>query len=171
MGSGLIFFSTLLFYAEQLQEDFDRSEREWVYNDHSDKPGKVSPFQSVPHTLWWCVVTMSTVGYGDTYPITPTGKLVAGFTMLIGVLILAFPVGVLSVKFGEELLREVCTKEEDRYLSTRSDMIVRSRLRTLHQTLEKFNAEVESARTSCQAIASSQAAMAKQLDQYLYKFE
>lgn len=171
LGAGMVFFSTLLYYAEQLQEDFDRKEQEWIYNEHSNDPGKLSPFQSIPHTLWWCIVTMTTVGYGDTYPITPTGKLVAAFTMLIGILILAFPVGVLSVKFGEELLNEVSVKEEHRFLRTRQDLVTAARLRTLSQLLEKFNAELESARASSQSIASSQAAMAKQLDQYLYKFE
>ena len=170
LGAGMVFFSTLLYYAEQLQEDFDRKEQEWIYNEHSNNPGKLSPFQSIPHTLWWCIVTMTTVGYGDTYPITPTGKLVAAFTMLIGILILAFPVGVLSVKFGEELLNEVSVKEEHRFLRTRQDLVTAARLRTLSQLLEKFNAELESARASSQSIASSQAAMAKQLDQCKYYY-
>ena len=83
-------YSTLLYYAEQTQEEFDEDKKKWFYTDKSSDPGKESPFQSIPHTLWWSIVTMTTVGYGDTFPITPLGKMTAGFTMICGIFVSFF---------------------------------------------------------------------------------
>lgn len=48
------------------------------------------PFSSIPATFWWCVVTLTTVGYGDAYPLTAYGKLAAAFTMIASVVITAY---------------------------------------------------------------------------------
>ncbi|MEW6996585.1 ion transporter [Colwelliaceae bacterium BS250] len=60
-------------------------------------------FGNILHSLWWSVVTMTTVGYGDVTPVTTLGKIVATFIMLIGVAIVALPAGLLAARFGEEL--------------------------------------------------------------------
>ena len=52
---GLIIYSSLLYYAEQSQEEFDEDLELWIYTEDSDDPGAESAFQSVPHTLWWCI--------------------------------------------------------------------------------------------------------------------
>lgn len=110
---GIILFSSFMFYAEQSGEEFDKDLEEWVYEeDISYSPGVGpsgccgAPFQSIPHTFWWCLVTMTTVGYGDNYPITPLGKTVAGFTFLSGLLIIAFPVAILGNTFLELYLQQ-----------------------------------------------------------------
>jgi len=56
-------------------------------------------FGTIPRAFWWCLVTMTTVGYGDCYPITFAGKLLAMATMLLGVLILALPITVVGSNF------------------------------------------------------------------------
>ena len=58
-------------------------------------------FSSIPQSMWWAVATLSTVGYGDTYPVTALGKLAAGFIALIGIGIFALPAGILSSGFTE----------------------------------------------------------------------
>jgi voltage-gated potassium channel len=60
-------------------------------------------FGNILHSLWWAVVTMTTVGYGDVTPVTLLGKMVATFIMLIGVGLVALPAGMLAARFGEEL--------------------------------------------------------------------
>lgn len=53
-------------------------------------------FKSVPHAMWWAVVTLSTVGYGDIVPVTPGGKFFTGLVLLIGLAIVAVPTGLIS---------------------------------------------------------------------------
>jgi voltage-gated potassium channel len=67
--------------------------------------GRVQPesFGSIFKSFWWAVVTMTTVGYGDTVPITTLGKIISTFIMLIGVVFVALPAGMLAARFGEEL--------------------------------------------------------------------
>lgn len=67
--------------------------------------GDIQPevFGSILHSLWWSVVTMTTVGYGDVVPVTAFGKVIATIIMLIGVGLVALPAGMLAARFGEEL--------------------------------------------------------------------
>lgn len=60
-------------------------------------------FGSIAQSLWWSVVTMTTVGYGDVTPITPAGKVVAMFVMLLGIGFVALPAGMLAGRFSDEL--------------------------------------------------------------------
>lgn len=60
-------------------------------------------FPDIPHALWWAVVTITTVGYGDVFPVTPLGKLVGAATALLGILMIALPTGVFGAAFVEEL--------------------------------------------------------------------
>lgn len=60
-------------------------------------------FDSIPSAIWWSVVTMTTVGYGDVVPVTFAGKFIAIFIMLLGVGVVALPAAMLAAKFGEEL--------------------------------------------------------------------
>lgn len=66
-------------------------------------PGETaSKFSSIPATLWWAVVTLTTTGYGDMYPITDLGKAIAGVMMLTGVAFFALPAGIITAGFLEE---------------------------------------------------------------------
>lgn len=53
-------------------------------------------FQSIFHSMWWAVVTLTTVGYGDVYPATVGGKIFTGFLLMIGLGIIAVPSGLLA---------------------------------------------------------------------------
>ena len=61
--------------------------------EHSAQPEK---FASIIHSFWWSVVTITTVGYGDVYPITLGGKVFSGVIILIGVTFIAVPTGIIS---------------------------------------------------------------------------
>jgi voltage-gated potassium channel len=60
-------------------------------------------FGSIGESLWWAVVTMTTVGYGDVTPVTPLGRFLAAVIMLLGVGFVALPAGILAARFAEEL--------------------------------------------------------------------
>lgn len=59
-------------------------------------------FTSIPATIWWAVVTLTTTGYGDMYPMTTIGKTMTGVIMLTGVAFFALPAGIISAGFLEE---------------------------------------------------------------------
>jgi voltage-gated potassium channel len=61
--------------------------------EHEAQPEK---FSSIPAAMWWALATLTTVGYGDAYPITGPGKLFAGLVILVGVGIVAIPTGLLA---------------------------------------------------------------------------
>jgi len=61
-----------------------------------------SPFQSIPQSFWWCIVTLTTVGYGDMFPYTDLGKIFAVITMLVGLVMLALPLSIIGTNFIEE---------------------------------------------------------------------
>lgn len=68
--------------------------------EHTAQPDK---FGSIPQAMWWAVITLTTVGYGDVVPVTPLGRLVAAFTMLMGIMMLALPIGIVANAFAEEI--------------------------------------------------------------------
>lgn len=73
-------------------------------------------FKSVFHSLWWSVATLTTVGYGDVYPVTVGGKVFTFFVLMIGLGIVAVPAGLVSsalAKAREEVGEELgaCTEE------------------------------------------------------------
>jgi voltage-gated potassium channel len=68
--------------------------------EHEAQPLK---FKDIPETMWWAVCTMTTVGYGDIYPITTLGKLLSGIISILGIGLFAIPAGILSSGFVEVL--------------------------------------------------------------------
>lgn len=78
----IIIFASLIYYAERLQK-----------NPEND-------FTSIPIGLWWSIVTMTTVGYGDMVPKTYAGMMVGGLCALTGVLTIALPVPVIVANFA-----------------------------------------------------------------------
>lgn len=63
-------------------------------------------FSSILTTMWWGIATLTTVGYGDVYPITGLGKFLGGVIAIIGVGLFALPAGLLASGFSEQLSRK-----------------------------------------------------------------
>jgi len=61
-------------------------------------------FSSIPATMWWGIMTLTTVGYGDVYPVTVLGKLTAAVIAVVGIGLFALPAGIVGSAFVE--LRE-----------------------------------------------------------------
>jgi voltage-gated potassium channel len=96
MFSVITISSTLMYYAERMVEG--------------------TQFTSIPQAMWWCVVTITTVGYGDMYPVTLLGRLVAAFTMfaglaLFGLLMNVIGKSMMSSLFGSEVGADINVKE------------------------------------------------------------
>ena len=68
-------------------------------------------FGSIPRCLWWSIITVTTVGYGDTYPVTALGKIIASLTAICGIAVIAIPIGIISAGFTESLGSETCNEE------------------------------------------------------------
>lgn len=62
-------------------------------------------FGSIPRAMWWSVVTLTTIGYGDVYPITVAGKIVASVVAVAGVGLIAMPTGILAAAFTDAVQR------------------------------------------------------------------
>ncbi len=81
-----IFASSLMYFAE-----------------HDVQPVK---FGSIPSSMWWGIITLTTIGYGDTYPITPAGKVIATGVAVLGIAVYAIPAGIMASAFTEELRKK-----------------------------------------------------------------
>ncbi|MGC2778954.1 MAG: cyclic nucleotide-gated ion channel [Bradyrhizobium sp.] len=62
-------------------------------------------FGTIPHAMWWAIVTLGTVGYGDVVPVTPLGRVVTVFAIIWGFAMIALPVAIISTAFAEEIKR------------------------------------------------------------------
>mmetsp|Transcript_117810 Transcript_117810/g.305812 ORF Transcript_117810/g.305812 Transcript_117810/m.305812 type:complete len:909 (-) Transcript_117810:121-2847(-) len=101
-----IFFASCIYYAEGTQYSVDA---EWL-EDHPYgvyvRPSsygytpEVSPFRSIPYGFWWFFTTATTVGYGDDYPTTLPGRLVAVLVFATGIILLAMPITILGGSFS-----------------------------------------------------------------------
>lgn len=68
----------------------------------AERGAQPEQFSSIPKALWWGVITLTTVGYGDVYPVTPIGQLLGGVVALLGIGLVALPASILASGFIEE---------------------------------------------------------------------
>lgn len=92
----LVFVSSMMYFAER----------------HA-QPDK---YASIPQAMWWGVITLTTVGYGDVYPVTTVGKVLGGCISLLGIGLFALPAGILASGFEEAM-----EKKQERRQERRSD--------------------------------------------------
>ena len=72
--------------------------------------GEKSGFSSIPQSMYWAIVTLTTVGYGDIYPVTWLGQFVASVVMVFGYAIIAVPTGIITVSLSQEILNSSNTQ-------------------------------------------------------------
>jgi voltage-gated potassium channel len=68
----------------------------------ANQPGA---FGSIPAAMWWAIVTLTTVGYGDVVPQTPLGRMIGALTMVTGLIVLALPIAIVATSFAEVIRR------------------------------------------------------------------
>jgi voltage-gated potassium channel len=71
----------------------------------AEAKAQADKFGSIPESMWWAIITLTTVGYGDSVPVTPLGKVIASITALGGLVMLALPVGIIATSFSEVIRR------------------------------------------------------------------
>lgn len=62
--------------------------------------GKENGFTSIPRSIYWCIVTLTTVGYGDIAPVTTLGQMIASFVMILGYGVIAVPTGIVTSEYS-----------------------------------------------------------------------
>jgi len=70
------------------------------YVEHDAQPDR---FPNIPASMWWAIITLTTVGYGDIYPVTPLGKILGGGIAMLGLGLVALPAGIIASGFTEEV--------------------------------------------------------------------
>jgi voltage-gated potassium channel len=71
----------------------------------AERGAQPEKFGTIPDAMWWSLVTLGTIGYGDAVPVTPAGKLVAALTILCSFVMVALPVGIIATAFSEQIHR------------------------------------------------------------------
>ena len=71
-------------------------------------------FASIPRAIWWAIATLTTVGYGDVYPVTPLGRFFASVIAIAGIGMVALPAGVFASAFSDEIRERENAKQERR---------------------------------------------------------
>ncbi len=78
----------------------------YIIEGSSDTKG----FDNIPNSIYWAIVTLTTVGYGDVFPATAFGKVVASFIMILGYGIIAVPTGIVTAEFSRKKREKVSTQ-------------------------------------------------------------
>ncbi|XP_065663519.1 potassium voltage-gated channel subfamily A member 10 [Hydra vulgaris] len=102
LAIGAILFASAVYFAESTREN--------------------SNFKSIPHSLWWAIVTMTTVGYGDVVPTTLIGKIIGTFCAISGVLVIAIPVPVIVSNFEHFYKEEHDRRAREEEISKRESL-------------------------------------------------
>ncbi len=127
--------------------------------EHAAQPEK---FENIPTAIYWAVITLASVGYGDISPITPIGRAITVVMSLVGIGIFAIPAGLLASAFSDQLHKErealkanILRMLGDGVLDPEEMALLRSEAKRLHLTVDEMNSilevlqlEMESARKS-----------------------
>lgn len=71
----------------------------------AERHAQPDKFATIPDAMWWAIVTLGTIGYGDAVPVTPLGKLIAAITIFGSLVMIALPVGIVATAFAEQVHR------------------------------------------------------------------
>jgi voltage-gated potassium channel len=115
--------------------------------EHEAQPEK---FENIPQSIYWAVITLASVGYGDISPITPMGRAMTIVLALIGIGIFAIPAALLSSAFSDQLVKErealkanLFEMLKDGHLDEEEANFIRQESKRLHLTTEEVNALIE----------------------------
>jgi hypothetical protein len=117
--------------------------------EHQAQPEK---FDNIPNSVYWAIITLASVGYGDISPITPIGRFMTVVMSLLGIGIFAIPAALLASAFGDQLHKErelmknnLRSMMKDGHLDESEIALLRSESKRLHITIEELNVLLEDA--------------------------
>jgi hypothetical protein len=115
--------------------------------EHDAQPDK---FENIPTSIYWAVITLASVGYGDISPVTPIGRTLTILLALMGIGIFAIPAALLSSAFSDELVKErdalkanLFSVLKDGEISEEDAITIRAESKRLHLSHEEINALIE----------------------------
>ncbi|MBD2102060.1 ion transporter [Leptolyngbya sp. FACHB-261] len=73
---------------------------------YTERVAQPDIFSSIPASMWWSVITLTSVGYGDAYPVTPLGRLIGGMIAVLGLGLVALPTGILASGYTDEIRKK-----------------------------------------------------------------
>ena len=103
-----------------------------------EKDAQPEKFGSIPQAMWWSIVTLTTVGYGDVYPITTLGKVFGSTIIILGIGTVALPSGILASAFSEHTRRSQNKYKQELENALRDNRIDKSERNQLNKLAEKF---------------------------------
>ena len=114
--------------------------------EHDAQPDK---YENIPTSIYWAVITLASIGYGDIYPVTPIGRAMTVVMAFAGIGIFAIPAAILASAFSDELVKEREVLKADLYdimkdgkVSTDELEFIRAEAKRLHLSIEEVNALV-----------------------------
>ena len=110
-----------------------------------EKEAQPEKFGSIPKAMWWSVVSLTTVGYGDVFPITSLGKFFGSIIIILGIGTVALPSGILASAFTEHTRRNQKKYEQELALALKDkkiDIDERNQLNKLAEKLDLSNEDI-----------------------------
>jgi voltage-gated potassium channel len=104
-----------------------------------EKDAQPEKFGSIPQAMWWSIVTLTTVGYGDVYPITTLGKFFGSAIIILGIGTVALPSGILASAFSEHTRRSQNKYKQELENALKDNRIDKSERNQLNKLAESLN--------------------------------
>ena len=104
-----------------------------------EKDAQPEKFGSIPQAMWWSIVTLTTVGYGDVYPVTTLGKIFGSVIIILGIGTVALPSGILASAFSEHTRRSQNRYKKELENALKDNKIDKSERNQLNKLAEKLN--------------------------------
>lgn len=107
-------------------------------------------FENIPTSIYWAVITLASVGYGDISPVTPVGRALTSVLALLGIGIFAIPAALLASAFSDELVKErdalkanLFSILKDGHITDQEAAFIRAEAQRLHLTVAEINALID----------------------------
>ena len=104
--------------------------------EHQAQP---DAFASIPESMWWALITLTTVGYGDVSPITTLGKMVGALTALIGVCTVALLTGIIASAFTSQIEKRKALMEAEIAAAFSDGIITDNEMQKIEEMRRRFN--------------------------------